>query len=416
MKHRVVVTGMGAVSPVGITLEATWKRLIAGESGIDGIASFDLTSVPGLESTIAGEVTNFDAVEHFGRKESRRMDRFVQLAAVAAVEAAQNAKVSYENINPERTSVIIGTCLGGIITLSEQLGVMEDRGVSRVSPFLVPMMLPDMASGQVSMLLGAKGPNYGISSACSSGSDALGSAFRLVQDGRIDVALAGGSEAPICPVGIAGFNSCKALSTTNENPQKASRPFDAGRNGFVLSEGAGMLVMESEKSAFGRGVEPIAEIIGYGATADAYHVTQPAPNGEGSARAMRVALRDAGIRPDEIEYINAHGTSTLMNDRYETIAIKAVFGESGNKTPVSSTKSMTGHLLGASGALEAVVSIMSISKGVLAPTINLEVPDPECDLDYVPNVARQVEVKTVMSNSFGFGGHNSSLIFRKYVP
>jgi len=416
MKQKVVVTGMGAISPVGVTRESTWKGLIAGESGVNRITSFDFTNMPGLESTIAGEVTNFDAAEHFGRKESRRMDRFVQLAAAAAIEAAGHAKVSPNTINPEGTSVIIGTCLGGILTLSEQLGVMHDRGASRVSPFLIPMMLPDMASGQVSMLLGAKGPNYGIASACSSGSDALGSAFRLVQDGRIDLAFAGGSEAPVCPVGVAGFNSCKALSTTNENPQKASRPFDAGRDGFVLSEGAGMLVLESEKSAIERGVEPIAEIIGYGATADAYHVTQPGPNGEGSARAMRIALHDAGISPDEIEYINAHGTSTPMNDKYETMAIKAVFGHSGNKLPVSSTKSMTGHLLGASGALESVVSVMSITNGILAPTINLEEPDPECDLDYVPNVARHAEVDTVMSNSFGFGGHNSSLIFRKYVP
>ena len=411
MKRRVVVTGLGAVSPVGLTRDSTWESLIAGKSGIDRISSFDAEE---LESTIAGEVTGFDATDHVSRKEARRMDRFVQLAAAATLEAAGQARVSSNGTNPERTSVIIGTCLGGIITLTEQLGVMEERGASRVSPFLVPMMLPDMASGQVSMLLGAKGPNYATASACSSGADALGSAFRLVQDGRVDVAFAGGSEAPVCPIGVVGFNSCKALSTTNEEPKKASRPFDAERDGFVLAEGAGILVLESEESAVARGAEPIAELIGYGATADAHHVTQPAPNGEGSARAMRTALGDAGIGPDEIDYINAHGTSTPMNDKYETMAMKAVFG--GDGTPVSSTKSMTGHLLGASGALEAVVSVMAMANGMVPPTINLEVPDPDCDLDYVPNTARRADVNTVMSNSFGFGGHNSSLIFRRYEP
>lgn len=413
MKRRVVVTGLGAVSPVGLTRDSTWDALIAGRSGIDRISSFDAEE---LESTIAGEVTDFDATDHVGRKEARRMDRFVQLAAAATLEAAEQARVGVNGTNAERISVIIGTCLGGIITLSEQLGVMEDRGASRVSPFLVPMMLPDMASGQVSMLLGAKGPSYATASACSSGADALGSAFRLVRDGRVDAALAGGSEAPVCPIGVAGFSSCKALSTTNDEPRRASRPFDARRDGFVLAEGAGMLVLESEENAVGRGAEPIAEVIGYGATADAHHVTQPAPGGEGSARAMRAALDDAGLRPDEIDYVNAHGTSTPMNDKYETMAMKAVFGEEANGIPVSSTKSMTGHLLGASGALEAVISVMSIAKGALAPTINLDAPDPDCDLDYVPNEARRARVNAVMSNSFGFGGHNSSLIFRRYKP
>ena len=411
MKGRVVVTGIGIVSPVGLDKRTTWENLLAGKSGIDRISSFD---TEGFETSIAAEVDGFEPTDYVSRKEARRMDRFVQLAAAATLQAVDDAGLSVNGANGERVSVMIASGIGGIRTLSEQYGVMSDRGPSRVSPFLVPMMLPDMASGQVSMLMGAKGPNYATVSACSSGADALGQAFRLVQEGTVDVALAGGAEAAICPIGIAGFNSCKALSRRNDEPQSASRPFDAERDGFVLGEGSAVLVLESIESAKGRGVEPIAEMSGYASTADAYHITQPAPDGEGGARAMRLALEDAKIAPDEIDYINAHGTSTQLNDRYETMAMKSVFEEHAYKIPVSSTKSMTGHLLGACGSLEAAVAIMAIKNWAAPPTINLEFPDPDCDLDYIPHVPRRGEIKTAMSNSFGFGGHNASLVFQAF--
>ena len=411
MKGRVVVTGIGIVSPVGLDKRTTWENLLAGNSGIDRISSFD---TEGFETSIAAEVDGFEPTDYVSRKEARRMDRFVQLAAAATLQAVDDAGLSVNGANGERVSVMIASGIGGIRTLSEQYGVMSDRGPSRVSPFLVPMMLPDMASGQVSMLMGAKGPNYATVSACSSGADALGQAFRLVQEGTVDVALAGGAEAAICPIGIAGFNSCKALSRRNDEPQRASRPFDAERDGFVLGEGSAVLVLESIESAKGRGVEPIAEMSGYASTADAYHITQPAPDGEGGARAMRLALEDAKIAPDEIDYINAHGTSTQLNDRYETMAMKSVFEEHAYKIPVSSTKSMTGHLLGACGSLEAAVAIMAIKNWAAPPTINLEFPDPDCDLDYIPHVPRRGEIKTAMSNSFGFGGHNVSLVFQAF--
>ena len=342
------------------------------------------------------------------------MDRFVQLAAAAALQAVEEAGLSVNGANGERVSVMIASGIGGIITLSEQYGVMSDRGPSRVSPFLVPMMLPDMASGQVSMLMGAKGPNYATVSACSSGADSLGQAFRLVQDGTADVVLAGGAEAAVCPIGIAGFNSCKALSTRNDEPERASRPFDAERDGFVLGEGSAVLVLESIESAAERGVDPIAEMSGYASTADAHHITQPALEGEGGARAMVGALQDAKTAPEEIDYVNAHGTSTQLNDRYETMAMKSVFGEHAYKIPVSSTKSMTGHLLGACGSLEAAVAVMAIKNWAAPPTINLEFPDPDCDLDYIPHVPRRGRIETAMSNSFGFGGHNASLVFQAF--
>ena len=408
-RRRVVVTGIGIVSPVGLTRETTWKNLLGGESGIDYIGSFD---PEGLETTIAAEVKGFDPTEYVGRKEARRMDRFAQLAVAATLEAVEHAKLTVDSDNAERVSVMIASGIGGIITLEEQIGVLNERGASRISPFLVPMMLPDMASGQVSMLLGAKGPNFATVSACSSGADAIGQAFELVGSGVVDIALTGGAEAAICPIGVAGFNSCKALSKRNHEPQKASRPFDADRDGFVLGEGAATLVVETVESAKDRGVEPIAELVGYGATADAHHITQPAPEGEGGARAMKIALKDATLKPSEIDYINAHGTSTPLNDKYETMAMKSVFGEDAYKIPISSTKSMTGHLLGAGGALEAAICVMSIANGAVPPTINLEVPDPDCDLDYTPHVPRRGRVKSAMSNSFGFGGHNASLVFQ----
>ena len=411
MKRRVVVTGIGLVSPVGLTREETWGSLLAGESGIDRISSFDAEE---LETTIAGEVKGFDPTSYVGRKEARRMDRFVQFAVAATLEAMEQASLKVNDGNSERVAVIISSGIGGIITLSEQIGVMDSRGASRVSPFLVPMMLPDMASGQVSMLVGAKGPNFATVSACSSGADAVGNAFELVRRGTAEIALTGGAEAAICPIGVAGFNACKALSKRNDEPGRASRPFDAGRDGFVLGEGAGVLVLESAESAADRGVEPIGEIVGYGSTADAHHITQPAPGGEGGARAMKAALEQAGLQPGDVDYVNAHGTSTPLNDKYETMAMKAVFHERAYEVPISSTKSMTGHLLGAGGSLEAGITVLAIRNGALPPTINLEESDPDCDLDYTPNRARESAVKVAMSNSFGFGGHNASLVFREF--
>ena len=411
MRHSVVVSGIGMVSPVGLTREATWENLLAGKSGIDHISSFDPEE---LETTIAGEVKGFEPTDYVSPKQARRMDRFAQLAAAATLEAMEQAELKIDPNNCERVSVMVASGIGGIQTLSEQIAVLQTRGPSRVSPFLVPMMLADMASGQVSMLVGAKGPNFATVSACSSGSDALGVALELVRRGVVDVALAGGSEAAICPIGVAGFNSCKALSTRNGDPQKASRPFDAERDGFVLGEGAAVLVLERVESAANRNVTPIAELVGYGATADAYHVTQPAPAGEGGARAMKLALEDARLKPADVDYINAHGTSTPINDKYETMAMKSVFGDGAYGIPISATKSMTGHLLGAGGALEAAICSMAIANWAVPPTINLESPDPDCDLDYTPHVARRGRVRTAMSNSFGFGGHNSSLVFREF--
>ena len=411
MSRRVVVTGIGLVSPVGLTRDETWGSLLAGESGIEHIASFDAEE---LETTIAGEVKGFDATSYVGRKEARRMDRFVQFAVAATLEAMEQASLEVNDENSERVAVIIASGIGGIITLSEQIGVMDKRGASRVSPFLVPMMLPDMASGQVSMLIGAKGPNFATVSACSSGADAVGAAFELVRGGTAEIALAGGAEAAICPIGVAGFNACKALSKRNDEPGKASRPFDAGRDGFVLGEGAGVLVLESAESAAERGVEPIGEIVGYGSTADAHHITQPSPGGEGAARAMKAALEQADVHPDDVDYVNAHGTSTPLNDKYETMAMKAVFEEHAYDVPISSTKSMTGHLLGAGGSLEAGITVLAVRDGALPPTINLEESDPDCDLDYTPNASRESDVKVAMSNSFGFGGHNASLVFREF--
>ena len=340
---RVVVTGVGAVSPLGLDATSTWKALLAGRSGVGPITAFD---AEGYGTTIAAEVKEFDPEGLVGRKQARRMDRFVQLGAAAALEAVEAAEVSINPENSDRVSVMIASGIGGIITLSDQVGVLGDRGPNRISPFLVPMMLPDMASGQVSMLLGAKGPNYSSVSACSSAADTIGQAFEAIRRGDVDVALAGGSEAAICPIGVAGFNACHALSKRNDEPERASRPFDAGRDGFVLGEGGAVLVLESLESAISRGAVPLAEMTGYGSTADAYHITQPAPEGEGAARAMSMALGQARTQPEEIGYINAHGTSTPLNDKYETMAVKTVFSEEAYKIPISSTKSMTGHLLG----------------------------------------------------------------------
>ena len=410
MSERVFVTGYGAVSPVGLTSKSTWENLCDGVSGIDHIASFD---TEGYETTFAAEVTDFDPDQYVGRKQARRMDRFVQLAAASSLEAIENSGLKINSSNCNRISVMIASGIGGIITLSSQIGVLENRGPSRVSPFLVPMMLPDMASGQVSMLTGAKGPNYSTVSACASGTDSIGMAFEAIRRGDVDAVIAGAAEAAICPVGVAGFNACQALSKRNDDPKSASRPFDTDRDGFVLGEGAGVLVVENQSSMEKRGGTPIAELVGYGSTADAYHITQPGPEGEGGARAMNKALSQAEMQPEEVDYINAHGTSTPLNDKFETMAMKTVFEEYAYQVNISSTKSMTGHLLGASGALEAVVSVMAIENDRIPPTINLEQPDPECDLNYTPNKKLDKRINASMNNSFGFGGHNASLIFQK---
>ena len=409
--NRVVVTGVGVVSPVGLDADSTWNNLLAGKSGVDQITAFD---ADGYGTTIAAEVKSFDADGLLGRKEARRMDRFVQLGAGAALEAVEDAGIAVTDENRTRVSVMVASGIGGIITLESQIGVLDRRGPRRVSPFLVPMMLPDMASGQISMLLGAKGPNYSTVSACSSAADTIGQAFEALRRGDVDVAIAGGSEAAICPIGVAGFNACHALSKRNEAPQAASRPFDADRDGFVMGEGGAALILETLEHAMARGAEPVAEMVGYGSTADAHHITQPAPEGEGAARAMNNALEQARTLPEEIGYINAHGTSTPLNDKYETMAVKAVFGEEAYRIPISSTKSMTGHLLGASGALEAAVTVLALSKWAIPPTINLETPDPDCDLDYTPHMPRRGRIRSAMSNSFGFGGHNASLVFQEF--
>jgi 3-oxoacyl-[acyl-carrier-protein] synthase II len=412
MTKRVVVTGIGLITPVGIGRAASWRGLLDGKCGIDHISSFN---AEGFDTRIAAEVKGFDPAGALGAKESRRMDRFAQFACVASLEAVQHSGIHMEREDRDRVAVLVGSGVGGIITLSEQFKVLETKGPTRVNPFLVPMMLGDMAAGQVSMLIGAKGPNFSTVSACASGGDAIGEAFEMIRRGRADVAFAGGSEAAICPIAIAGFNSCQALSKRNDDPRRASRPFDAKRDGFVLGEGAGVLTLESLEHAEARGAKVLAEMAGYGATSDAHHVTQPDPEGAGAAGAMRHALDVAGMRPEQIDYINAHGTSTPLNDRLETLSMKKVFGPQAYKVPISSTKSMTGHLLGAAGGIEAAFSVMAITESAIPPTINLEEPDPDCDLDYTPHTPRRGHVATVMSNSLGFGGHNCSLIFREFV-
>jgi len=412
MADRIVVTGIGLVTPVGLNSESTWNSLVEGRSGIDYISLFD---AEGYESRIAGEVDDFDASAALGRKEAKRLDRFSQFACVAALEALEHANLNMEKEDADRVGVLIGSGVGGIITISDQHKILLKRGPKRVSPFLVPMMLGDMASGQVSMMIGAKGPNFSTVSACATGADSIGEALEMIRRGRADVVIAGGTEAAICEIGVAGFNSCMALSTRNEDPQGASRPFDSDRDGFVLGEGAGLLVLESLEHAEKRGANILAEMSGYGASSDAHHVTQPHPDGEGAARAMKWAIEDAGITPDKVDYINAHGTSTPLNDKYETIAMKRMYGDHAYKLAISSTKSMTGHLLGAAGAIEAAFTVLAIKNDIVPPTINIENPDPDCDLNYVPNTAKKQPVNVAMSNSLGFGGHNASLVFERFT-
>ena len=412
MGERVVVTGIGVVSPLGLDVPSTWQGLVSGRSGVGRITRFDPEP---LETKFAAEVKNFEPTKYMDAKEARRMERFVQFAVAASLEAVESARLKVDATNAEEIGAIIGTGFGGLNILLDQYDVLRERGASRVSPFLTPMMIADMAPGQVSIMLGAKGPNFCTTSSCASGSDAIGVSYEFIRRGDASAIIAGGTEGSLSPLTVAAFNAARAISTRNHEPEKASRPFDAERDGFILAEGAAILILESLPFALKRGAPILAEIVGYGATADAYHITQPAEGAEGGARAMRMALKKAGLEPARIDYINAHGTSTPLNDKNETIAIKTVFGDDAYHIPVSSSKSMLGHLLGAAGAIEAAISVLTIEHGIIPPTINLTCPDPECDLDYVPNVARQAQVDAALSNSFGFGGHNSVLIFRRYT-
>ncbi len=411
MKRRVVVTGLGLVTPLGIGLEETWSALVAGKSGIARITKFDPSD---LITQFAGEVRNFKPEDYLSRKEIKRMDDFTVYSMAAAQMAVEDAKLEIGGANAERFGVVIGCGLGGLKTIERFHLVSLKQGPKKVSPFFIPMLIANMAPGQISIAYGAKGPNIAIETACAAGTHAVGDAFKLIQRGVADVMITGGVEAALTPLGVAGFNAMRALSTRNDEPERASRPFDVERDGFVMGEGSGILIIEALDHALERGASIYAEIIGYGLTGDAFHMTAPAPNGEGMARCMQMALDDAGVAPQKIEYINAHGTSTDLNDKFETQAIKTVFGEHAYVLSVSSTKSMTGHLLGGAGGVETAFTVLAINRGIIPPTINYENPDPDCDLDYVPNVCREVEVRTALSNSFGFGGTNAALVFSRY--
>ncbi|CAM5787927.1 MULTISPECIES: beta-ketoacyl-ACP synthase II [Brevibacillus] len=411
MKRRVVITGVGVVSPLGNDATTFWNSLLEGKSGISPITSFDASDYP---TQIAGEVKDFNPEDYMDKKDIRRTDRFVQFGLAAAKMAVEDAKLEITAENAERVGVYIGSGIGGLSTWEEQHQVLLEKGPRRVSPFFIPMLIANMASGAVSIQYGAKGPTSSAITACATGTNAIGDALRLIQYDQADVMITGGAEATIRPMAFAGFCSAKAMSTRNDEPTKASRPFDRDRDGFVMGEGAGVLILEELEHAKKRGATILAEVIGYGMSADAHHITAPSPGGEGAARCMKNALRDAGIEPSEVEYINAHGTSTGQGDIAETMAIKEVFGEHAYKLAVSSTKSMTGHLLGATGGVEAIATAFALRDQILPPTINLENPDPECDLDYVPNEARKAKVNVALSNTFGFGGHNATIILKRY--
>jgi 3-oxoacyl-[acyl-carrier-protein] synthase II len=411
MSRRVVITGMGAITPVGNDVTQTWESLKAGQSGIARITLFDPSD---MATQFAGEVKNFNPAERFGHKEARRMDRVTQFAMEACSQAVTSSGLLENGIDRDRVGVVIGTGVGGVGTLLEQYDVLKSRGPRRVSPFLIPMMLPDTSAAQIAIKYGLRGPNMAIITACATGTNAIGEAFEMVARGAADAILAGGTEAGILPITIAGFNTMGALSTRNDDPAGACRPFDANRDGFVISEGAVVLVIENLEHAQARGATIHAEIVGYGTSVDANHMAAPLETGEGARLAMQNALDRAGLAPEVVDYLNAHGTSTRLNDVSETRAIKTVLGEHAYDIPVSSTKSMTGHLLGGAGALEALICVNVLEDGIIPPTINYEVPDPDCDLDYVPNEARQANVRVAMSNSFGFGGHNACVILRRY--
>jgi 3-oxoacyl-[acyl-carrier-protein] synthase II len=414
MKRRVVVTGMGAITPVGNDVATTWRSLIEGKSGTAPITKFDASKFP---VRFAAEVKGFNPLDFMDRKEAKRADQYTQYAVAASRQAMTNAGLVERNgMDPDRIGVIIGSGIGGLKSFEEQHDVYRERGVGKISPFFIPMFIADIAAGIVSMMFNAKGPNYATVSACATSAHAIGDAYRTIQYGDADVMITGGAEATVTPMAIGGFANMKALSERNDSPETASRPFDATRDGFVMGEGAGILILEELEHALGRGATIYAEIVGYGATGDAYHLTAPAPDGEGAQRAMKRALKDAGLEPKDIQYINAHGTSTPANDFNETRAIKAVFGEQAKNVNVSSTKSATGHMLGAAGAVEAVVSALVVGTGIIPPTINYNCPEPELDLNYTPNTSVKRDVNAVLSNSFGFGGHNTTLAIKRYKP
>ncbi|TAK20321.1 MAG: beta-ketoacyl-[acyl-carrier-protein] synthase II [Chloroflexota bacterium] len=410
MPRRVVITGVGMVTPLGNDVSSTWAGLIAGRSGIGPITRYDPART---DTKFAGEVKGFDPEQYVDRREARRMDRFAHFAIAAAKQARDQSGLEISSANADRIGAIVGTGIGGLETLAQQFGVLHERGPSRLSPFLSTMMLANMAAGQIGIQLGCQGPNFAAVSACASGAHAIGESFEMIRRGAADAMFAGGGEAPIVEIGVGNFNSMRALSTRNDDPTRASRPFDAERDGFVIAEGGGMLLLEEREHARARGATILAEIVGFGASADAHHVSSPPDSGDGAARAMRIALAQSGLALGEIGYLNAHATSTEVGDLAETNAIKSVFGDRAARLPISSTKSMTGHLLGATGAIEAIFCILAMREGVVPPTINQQTPDPACDLDYVPNVARRVRVDAALNNSFGFGGQNASVVLRR---
>ncbi|MDP2625506.1 MAG: beta-ketoacyl-ACP synthase II [Candidatus Rokubacteria bacterium] len=410
---RVVITGVGAVTPIGNTAEEFWSALLQGKSGIGPITRFDTTGYP---TRIAGEVRGFEPLKYVEKKDDRKLDLYLKYALACAVMAVEDARLDVGRVDGTRFGVLVGSGIGGITTLLENHKILLEKGIDRVSPFFIPMLIINMASGLISMRFGARGPNSSVVTACATGNHAIGDAMRIIQRGDADVMIAGGAEAIIIPMTIAGFCQMKAMSTRNDDPTRASRPFDSERDGFVCGEGGGLVMLESLEHARRRDARIYAEVVGYGMTGDAHHMTAPDPEGDGAARAMQAALRDAGLAPESVGYINAHGTSTPYNDKFETIAIKRVFGEHARRLAVSSTKSMTGHLLGAAGGIEAIATAFAIHHGILPPTMNYEKPDPDCDLDYVPNQARKQDVEIALSNAFGFGGTNATLAFKRYRP
>jgi 3-oxoacyl-[acyl-carrier-protein] synthase II len=412
LKKRVVVTGMGALTPIGNSVQEFWQALLAGKSGITKVTFFDASD---YATQIVGEVKGFDPGNYMDKKEARRMDRFTQMAIAAAKMAVTDSGLDLDKIDRDRAGTIIGTGIGGMETLHDQYKTLFDKGPGRVSPFFVPMMIANMASGLTSITLGLQGPCMCVVTACATGTNSIGEAFKMIQRGDADIMVCGGTEASVSQAALAGFSSMKAMSTRNDEPEKASRPFERDRDGFVMGEGCGVIVLESLEHAKARGAKIYAEMAGYGSNADAYHITAPAPEGAQAAKCMAMALKDAGLQPSDVDYINAHGTSTPLNDKNETLAIKSLFGEHAYKLAVSSTKSMTGHLLGAAGGIECIASILSVVNDMVHPTINYENPDPELDLDYVPNKARQKKVNVAISNSFGFGGHNATVLVKKYI-
>ncbi len=411
MRRRVVVTGMGLVIPTGIGVETAWKNVCEGKSGIGPLTRFDTN---GFETKIAAEVKNFNPELYIDKKEIKKMDLFIHYAIGATKEALEDARLAITPDNSEQIGVIVGTGLGGLPSLEKYHKILLEKGPGRVSPFFIPMLIANLASGQIAILFGPKGPNTCVVTACATGAHCIGDAFRAIVYGDAEAMITGGTEANITPLSISGFNAMKALSTRNDEPMRACRPFEKNRDGFVVAEGSGILILEELQFALRRKAKIYGELVGYGYTGDAYHITAPSPDGDGAARCMRMALKDAGIKPENVDYINAHGTSTPLNDLTETIAIKTVFGDHAKKIPVSATKSMTGHLLGAAGSTEAIFTLLAIRDGMMPPTINYEEPDPQCDLDYVPNVARRKPIKIAMSNAFGFGGTNATLVFKKF--